>query len=375
MSQPTTAIPPESARPDPRHSRTPFIITVIVVIVAGLAVYLFGRGESEFAQPVRLAFVTWNNDAFWDPVIRGAEDAAQEWSVNLTAIRSTPEVETQSNHVRSLLDKKIDGIAISPNNPQAQAALLNEAAEKTVLITFDSDAPESKRRLFVGTDDYAAGGWAAEEVREVLPDGGSVIISVGSLDTINGRDRRQGVIDTLLERPFDRTRKPDPVDAPLKGAKYSIVATVLDGADVAKGKTLIADALKSHPDANCIVALWSYSAEVAIGGIERSGRGAGKVKVIAFDESPQTQAGIEAGTVQASIVQDQYRIGYEAVRILASTVRGLEQGGPQGPRMIYLPVHVLRQDNLESFRDQNRVRRLAPKASTTQPATGGAGAT
>src|SRR5262249_31765800 len=152
---------------------------------------------------------------------------AKEWTVNLTAIRSTPEVETQSKHVRDLLARGVDGIAISPNNPREQAALLNEAAEKTALITFDSDAPESKRRLFVGTDDYSAGGWAAEEVRDVLPDGGAVIISVGSLTTVNGRDRRQGVIDTLIGRPFDRTRAPDPVNAPLAGPKYSIVATVL----------------------------------------------------------------------------------------------------------------------------------------------------
>src|SRR6185436_3892320 len=104
--------------------------------------------------------------------------------------------------------KHVDGIAISPNNPQAQAALLNEAADKTVLITFDSDAPDSKRKLFVGTDDYAAGGWAAQEVQDVLPDGGAVIISVGSLETVNGRARRQGLIDTLLGRPFNRDRTP-----------------------------------------------------------------------------------------------------------------------------------------------------------------------
>ena len=369
MSEQAT-LPTESERANRRRSRLPFIFTIIILCVVALCIYLWGRTRGE--RPVRLALVTWNNDPFWDPVIRGAEEAADEWTVKLTTIRSTPELETQSKHVRDLLDKQIQGIAISPNNPQAQAALLNEAAEKTVLITFDSDAPESKRRLFVGTDDYSAGGWAADEVREVLPDGGTVIISVGSLETVNGRDRRQGVIDTLLDRPFDRTRKPDPVDAPLKGKRYAVAATVLDGADVAKGKTLVADALKAHPDVNCIVALWSYSAEVALGGIERSGKGPGQVKVIAFDESPQTQAGIEAGTVQASIVQDQYRIGYESVRILASTVRGLEQGGPQGPRMIYLPVQVLRQDNLESFRDQKRVRRLAPDLRSTQPATGNA---
>jgi ribose transport system substrate-binding protein len=340
----------------PRRSRLPFVLTIVALCVVAGSVYLWGRQPT--VRPLKLALVTWNNDAFWDPVIRGAEDAAQEWSVELTTIRSTPEIETQSKHVRDLLAKGVDGIAISPNNPQQQAALLNEAAEKTVLVTFDSDAPESKRKVFVGTDDYAAGGWAADEVREALPDGGAVIVSVGSLETVNGRERRQGLIDMLLDRPFDRTRAPDPLDAPLKGAKYTIVPTVLDGADISRGKTMIADALKKHPEANCIVGLWSYSADVARGGIAQSGRAPGTVRVIAFDESPPTQQGIAAGTVQASIVQDQYRIGYEAVRVLAATARGLEQGGPSGPRMIHAPLHVLKQDNLDEMRQQNRIRRI-----------------
>ena len=364
MPEPTTT-KSESTGTNRRGSRLPFIITIAVCIVAAISIYPWDRSRS--VKPVQIGLVTWNNDPFWDPVIHGGEDAAKEWSVNLTAIRSTPEIETQSKHVQELLAKHVDGIAISPSNPEAQASLLNEAADKTVLITFDSDAPKSKRRLFVGTDDYSAGGWAGEEVRDVLPEGGSVIISVGSLDTVNGRDRRQGLIDTLLDRPFDRARPADPIDAQLKGAKYSIAATILDGADVVKGKTLIADALSAHPDVKCVVGLWSYSAGVALKGIEQSGK-AGKIKVIAFDESPETQAGIEAGTVQASIVQNQYRIGYEAVRILASAVRGLEQGGPLGPRLIYMPVDVLRKDNLEDFRSQNRVRRLTPKSDSTQPA-------
>jgi ribose transport system substrate-binding protein len=357
--------PSGSARGN-RSSRAPFILTVLLCCVAACAVYLWGRSKPE--QEVKVALVTWNNDAFWDPVIRGAEDAAQEWNVGLTTVRSTPEVETQSKHVRDLLAKGVDGIAISPNNPQAQASLLNEAADKAILVTFDSDAPDSKRRVFIGTDDYSAGGWAADEVRDALPDGGAVIISVGSLETANGRARRQGLIDTLLERPFDRNRAADAVDAQLKGPKYSVAATVLDGADVEKGKTLIADALAAHPETKCIVALWSYSAGVALGGIEKAGKSGGQIKVISFDESPETQGGIEAGTVQASILQDQYRIGYESVRVLAATVRGLEQRGPLGPRLIYMPVNILRKDNIQDLRMQNRIRVPAGKTSSTQPA-------
>jgi ribose transport system substrate-binding protein len=365
-AQTTTAS--ESRDVKHRRSRLPLLLTIILCCALASSFYLWERGRP--VRTVKLALVTWNNDAFWDPVIRGAEDAAKEWSVDLTAVRSTPEIETQSKHVSDLLAKGVEGIAISPNNPQAQAALLNEAAAKAVLVTFDSDAPETKRRLFVGTDDYSAGALAADEVRDALPDGGSILISVGSLETVNGRDRRQGLIDALLDRRFDRTRKADPVDATLKGAKYSVAATVLDGADVGKGKTLVAEALKAHPEVACVVGLWSYSAEVVLGGIEQAGKAGGQVKVIAFDESPVTQAGIEDGSIRSSILQDQYRIGYEAVRILASAVRGLEEGGPRGPRLVYTSVSVLRQDNLETFRLQNRIRRLPPKpaaAAATLP--------
>ena len=68
-----------------------------------------------------------------------------------------------------------------------------------------------KMRGFVGTNDYAAGQVAAEEVRSAIPDGGKVIISVGSVDMLNGRDRRQGLIDDLLDRPLRHDHQFDPI--------------------------------------------------------------------------------------------------------------------------------------------------------------------
>jgi hypothetical protein len=93
MSEPITTSS-QSAGANARGSRIPFVVTILVCLIAGLAIYLWGRGSP--ARRVNLAIVTWNNDPFWDAVIRGGQDAANEWNVNLTAIKSTPEVETQS---------------------------------------------------------------------------------------------------------------------------------------------------------------------------------------------------------------------------------------------------------------------------------------
>src|SRR5438093_8549327 len=114
---------------------------------------------------------------------------------------------------------------------------LQKVASKIGVQANGSSHPHDRRlgcdighRRFVGIDNYAAGRFAADEIREALPDGGPILITVGSATMQHGRDRRQGLIDGLLERGFDRNRTPDPIDAPLKGPKYSVVATVTDGA-------------------------------------------------------------------------------------------------------------------------------------------------
>ena len=80
--------PSESREVKHRRSRLPLLLTIILCCALASSFYLWERGRP--VRTVKLALVTWNNDPFWDPVIRGAEDAAKEWSVDLTAVRSTP---------------------------------------------------------------------------------------------------------------------------------------------------------------------------------------------------------------------------------------------------------------------------------------------
>jgi ribose transport system substrate-binding protein len=354
----------DASEAHPVRSHLPAILIAVVAIATAAAVY-FTKAVDR-TSTLRLALVTNHQGPFWDPVIRGAQDAGPDSKVELTVVKSEPTVEAQSKHVRDLLARGVDGIAISPINPQEQAAVLDEAAGKTALITFDSDAPGSQRRLFVGTDDYAAGQAAGQEVRDAIPDGGAVIISARSVEMINGRDRRQGLIDDLLDRSFKYDRPADPADTPLKGGKYSVVATVIDSGDRDKAVAGLTEALKKYPDVKCIVGLFTNSGHYAVQAVEKAGK-TGQVKVIGFDESDETQGHIEAGRIHSSILQDQYRCGYEAVRLLADSVRGVDQKGPQGARRTHLPIHVLRMDNMEEMRASKRIR--VPRAGATpQPA-------
>lgn len=359
MSDPTLP----RARSSPSAIR--LIFAIILLLIAAAAIY-FALVRQQGPKHLKLALVTWTEDPFWEPLIRGAQDCANRTDAELTIVRCKPTVDDQNQQLRKLIDGGIDGLAVSPNNADAEKAILDEATAKFPVVTFDTDAPNSQRRRFVGIDNYAAGRLCADELKDALPDGGAVLITVGSVQQQHGRDRRQGVIDGLLDHPFDRAHAADPVDAELKGGKYSIVATVTDDADVTNAPAKIAAALKAHPEVKGIVGLFSYSAPAALEAIKQVGRD-GQIKVVGFDESEPTQAGIESGKIAASILQDSYRAGYESIEVLANEARGTPRGPAEWTPTLAVPINVLTNKNIADLRQAGSLRPTA--TSPTQPAT------
>lgn len=156
-----------------------------------------GGGED---GDIRIAYVTNGIDPFWLIAEAGAKAAAKEYDVICDVLMPPKGIVDQKRMVENALTNGVDGIAISPIDPVNQADLLDEVAERTILITQDSDAPESKRLCYVGMDNYLAGRMCGELVKDALPDGGSIMLFVGRLEQLNARLRNEGVIDEVLGR-------------------------------------------------------------------------------------------------------------------------------------------------------------------------------
>ncbi len=52
---------------------------------------------------------------------------------------------------------KLNGLGLSPLDAEGEAQLINRIAQATKVVTFDSDAPQTSRTTFVGTNNFAAG--------------------------------------------------------------------------------------------------------------------------------------------------------------------------------------------------------------------------
>ena len=353
-------------RPAPQRRRGPRLWLLLLVALAAAAVWYFVAYE----RTPRVVLITSGDGAYWDPVIAGAQDAAKQFGVDLEVdrIKSDPYVQADAIKRRLAEKKKLDGIAISPLNASIQANLLADIGAQTTLVTLDSDAPVTGRFLFVGTNNYDAGRSAGESLKEALPNGGEVIICLGNPDKENTQHRRQGVIDELLDREIEPNRTPDPLDAPLKGERFTIVATLVDDSDPAKATQLAAEALTAHPNVKGFVGLLGYSTPSIVAALEQAGK-LGQVQVVGFDVAEPTQKAIESGAVHATIMQDTYGCGFHAVRVLADRAKGMKSGLPLF-QVHSLSHRTIRKDNLaEARQTTGKPMSKGPPADTVAPTT------
>lgn len=330
-------------RPGRQRVFSPLSLLIIAVLAVAVLWY-----AGVFRGAPRVTIVTSGDGPYWDPVLAGAQDAARRYDVRLSVVRSKSDLSVQSQHIQSALRDRPAGIAISPLDPDFQAPVLADVAANTTLVTFDSDSPVARRLCFVGTDNYAAGRLSGEAVKRAIPDGGEVVICMGFPNKDNTLRRRQGVIDELLDRPDDPHHRFDELDQPIKGERYAIVATLTDDGDREKAKRLAEEAVRSRPNVKCYVGLVSYSAPTVAQALKDAGR-TGQAKVVSFDVDERTLNGIADGAIEATVMQDQYGLGYHAVRILAAEASG-NRGELPAFQTHVLHSRLVTMENLEQAR-------------------------
>ena len=321
------------------------IFLAIAVIVANFSLYGC-TDENTTSEKINVGYVTNGISDFWVIAEKGAKDGAEAVGVDVT-VRMPPEgTADQKRMIQDLLARGIDGIAVSPIDPANQGDILNEIARNTNYITQDSDAPDTDRKVYIGMDNYTAGRMCGKLIKEALPDGGEVMIFVGRLGQLNADQRRQGVIDELLDRSHDPSRR-DPNSGPIVGEKYTILDTRTDQFDFARAKSQAEDAIAKYPEMDAMVGLFGYNPPKCLEAVKEAGK-AGQIKIIAFDEEDDTLQAIKDGLMQGTIVQNPYQYGYESVRVLASLARGDESVIPEN-KFINIPARTITTENVDTF--------------------------
>ncbi len=213
-----------------------------------------------------------------------------------------------------------------PLNPDSLGRVIDEASEYMPVLCQDSDAPDSKRICYIGTDNVAAAPAAGEAMKRALPEGGQVALFVGQLDVGNARERQQGVLEALA------------------GGRWMVVGTFTDGGDRPTARANVADALAKYPELRGIIGLWGYNGPAAAKALEDSP--ARDVKIVAADDDVDTLAAIRRGRIVCSIAQLPYEFGYQSIKMLARLHRKQPVDVPPG-KCIFVPTILVDPSNVD----------------------------
>jgi ribose transport system substrate-binding protein len=282
-----------------------------------------------------VVFISNSASDFWKVVRRGAEKADTELN-GVRVLFKMPFGGTWKEQDRLVMEALTrdgaDAIAISPIDPASQKKSINNAAKKALLITQDSDAPDTDRVLYLGADNRDAGRQAGALMKKALPQGGKVMVFVGKREVQNAQDRLAGLKESL------------------QGSKVEILDLMIDDNDHVRAKDNAAETLTKHPDVAGMIGLWSYNGPAILQAVKNSNK-VGKVKIVCFDDEEDTLNGIKEGAIFGTVAQQPFEYGYRGVQTLVKILGGDRSMIP-GDKQVLIPTVIVERANLEDYRNK-----------------------
>jgi ribose transport system substrate-binding protein len=236
---------------------------------------------------------------YWQEAGAGLVQAARELKVQAEmAGPETYDPKAERDEFKRIVARKPAGILVSPANPEVLKPEIDAAVAGGIpVITIDSDAPQSQRLFFVGTNNYQAGQMGGTLLGKLLKGKGNVVFF-----TIAGQrnlEERLNGYEAALEA--------------FPGVKVAEVIDMKGDPSVAFDKTTEIVRKKTAPDA--FVSLEAQSGSEVAEVLERN-KIQGKV-IVAMDTSADTLAWIEKGAIAATIMQKPFTMGYYGLMALA----------------------------------------------------------
>jgi simple sugar transport system substrate-binding protein len=276
---------------------------LIGALLAGVA--LTGTAQAAARLKITMIIYTAPGVTFFNPTLKGAQDAAAASNVDLDIQYGNGDQITQNNLIQTAIANKVDGIALSIWDDKAFEK--NICAAKSVgipVIAYNNDnskgAAASCRIAYVGQNFVDSGYLIGKRVvaDAKLGKGDLVFTPVELPEAVYATSRHQGVQKALDE----------------VGAKSEIVGT---GTDDAGARTAMVQYLIGHPDVKAIIALGQTPLTEALPSLQAAGI---KVPVGGFDIAPQIINGIKSGGIIATVDQQPYSQGYFAIQQLVQYI-------------------------------------------------------
>lgn len=234
-----------------------------------------------------------------------ARDLSQKHNAHIAVRWITPMEEDargQAEGVRVAVREGADAILISCSDAALLTEPINEAVGRGVeVMTFDSDAPQSKRFAYYGVDDYDTGRQVMTELATLMGGQGKVAVLAGNEAAANLQARAKGAVEEAATR---------------RGIQ--VVGTFHHRETPQDATAEVLRVNRAHPDLTgwAMVGGWPLFGTSLLNSLDPR-----RLKVVAVDALPPELAYVENGTVPVLLAQPVYQWGYVGVQTIVDKVR------------------------------------------------------
>ena len=283
-----------------RRSARPFVALQLFAFLALPGALISCGPEPYHQQEERYVLVATSTALpYWQEAQAGLQDSGRVLGVKVEMTGPegfAPDKELEA--FQKAVAEKPSGILVSVARPDAFKSAIDAAVFSGIpVICLDADAPNSKRVLFIGTDNFRAGQESGRRMAQILKGQGRVVI-VTLAGQLNVEDRVRGVNDALQKFP---------------GIK--VMATIDDKGDARAANDQVSKLLggKDKPDGIiCLEASGGSGSAEALHRLDLTG----KVAIVAFDKDPETLDFIQGGAINETIAQKPYVMAYYGLKLL-----------------------------------------------------------
>ena len=303
----------------------------LLYAVASLAIML---APAQAVTKYRFAVVPKAmNNPFFDVARDGCLKRAKELG-NVECIYKGPiehEPATQAQIIQDFITQKVDGLAISVADVAAMSKSIDAATAAGIpVITFDADAPGSKRLAYIGTNNKDFGLALGKQLLQLKPEGGKYAVVSGGPGAKNLAERVDGVREAL------------------KGSKWTEVAgsPTFCNDDPALAVQQMADLRTATPDLAAIVPVggWPMFAPEGYKAFVNKNRkdiDAGKLTLVVADTLKMQLELLRDGYSNALTGQRPFEMGEKAMDTLLAIKKG-----EKVPEVIYTGLDLVTKDNV-----------------------------
>ena len=273
------------------------------------------------------------NNPFFDFARDGCLKRAKELG-NIECIYKGPvehEPATQAQIIQDFVTQKVDGLAISVADVAAMTKSIEAATAAGIpVITFDADAPGSKRIAYIGTNNKEFGLALGKQLLKMRPDGGKYAMVSGGPGAKNLAERVDGVREAL------------------KGWKWTEVAgsPTFCNDDPALAVQQMTDMRTATPDLAAIVPIggWPMFAPEgfkAFASRNKKDIDSGKFTLVVADTLKMQLELLRDGYANALVGQRPFEMGEKVMDTLLAIKKG-----EKVPEIVYTGLDLVTKDNV-----------------------------